>query len=268
MTSLYGSGGIGKSLLAQLLGTAASLGRYWLGIETERCRVLALFCEDDGPELWRRQERINATLGVEMNDLVDFLPDARAGAENVLSHGQGILQTTELFEHLATAIGELKPGLVILDNIAQMFAGNENDRAHVTQFVNHLARLARDGDCAVVLLGHVAKSEGSEFSGSTAWDAAVRSRLLLTYEGQGDDKRLCSASRRPTTRRPTRSSWNGATACCTPSTSSTTHRPASSSAGCATGRPTKSSSTHWTRCAPAAWPPARASRRRRHTRPS
>jgi RecA-family ATPase len=95
-----------------------------------------------------------------------------------------------LFDHLAQAIAELKPGLVILDNIAQLFGGSENDRAHVTQFVNYLARIARDGDCAVVLLGHVAKAEGSEYSGSTAWDAAVRSRLLLAYEGQGDEKRL------------------------------------------------------------------------------
>jgi AAA domain len=190
VTSLYGCGGIGKSLLAQLLGTAVSLGRHWLGIETEKCRVLALFCEDDSAELWRRQERINETLAVGMGELGDFLPDARTGAENVLAHGQGVLQTTELFDHLAQAIAELRPGLVILDNIAQMFAGNENDRAHVTQFVNRLARLARDGDCAVVLLGHVAKAEGSAYSGSTAWDAAVRSRLLLSYEGDGDDRRL------------------------------------------------------------------------------
>ena len=42
----------------------------------------------------------------------------------------------------------------------------------------------------MVLLGHVAKAEGSEYSGSTAWDAAVRSRLLLAHEGQGDEKQL------------------------------------------------------------------------------
>jgi KaiC/GvpD/RAD55 family RecA-like ATPase len=191
VTSIYGTGGIGKSLLAQMLGTAVSLGRHWLGIETERCRVLALFCEDDADELWRRQERINETLGVTMADLAEFLPNARTGDENVLAReSQGVLQTTELFDHLAEAIAEFKPGLVILDNIAQLFAGNENDRAHVTQFVNQLARLARDGDCAVVLLGHVAKAEGSAYSGSTAWDAAVRSRMLLAYEGQGDDQRL------------------------------------------------------------------------------
>ena len=133
VTSLYGQGGIGKSMAAQLLGTAVVTGRYWLGIETERCRVLALFCEDDRNELWRRQERINATLGVTMADLGDFLPDARTGQENVLAHGRDVLQTTELYDQIAAAIAELKPGLVILDNIAQMFAGNENDRAHVTQ---------------------------------------------------------------------------------------------------------------------------------------
>jgi len=190
VTSIYGCGGIGKSMLAQQLGTAAALGRYWLGIETERCRVLALFCEDDQNELWRRQERINTALGTSMADLGDFMPDARTGAENVLAHGQGVLQTTELYDQIAAAVAALKPGLVILDNIAQMFAGGENDRAHVTQFVNHLAKLARDGDCAIVLLGHVAKAEGSTYSGSTAWDAAVRSRLLLAYEGQGDEKQL------------------------------------------------------------------------------
>jgi hypothetical protein len=190
VTSLYGQGGIGKSMAAQLLATAVVTGRYWLGIETVRCRVLALFCEDDEQELWRRQQRINGALGVEMSDLVDFMPDARTGQENVLAVGRDVLQTTELFDHLTAAIAELKPGLVILDNIAQMFAGSENDRGHVTQFVNFLARLARDGDCAVVLLGHVAKVEGSSYSGSTAWDAAVRSRLLLAHEGERDDRRL------------------------------------------------------------------------------
>jgi hypothetical protein len=45
--------------------------------------VLALFCEDDADELWRRQERINETLGVTMADLAEFLPNARTGDENV-----------------------------------------------------------------------------------------------------------------------------------------------------------------------------------------
>jgi hypothetical protein len=57
-----------------------------------------------------------------MSDLGDFMPDARTGQENVLAHGGDVLQTTELYDQIAAAIAELKPGLVILDNIAQMFA--------------------------------------------------------------------------------------------------------------------------------------------------
>ena len=63
-----------------------------------------------------------------MADLGDFLPDARTGKENVLAHGRDVLQTTELYDQIAAAVAELRPGLVILDNIAQMFAGTENDR--------------------------------------------------------------------------------------------------------------------------------------------
>ena len=104
VTSLYGTGGIGKSLLAQLLAAAVAAGRNWLGIRTEQCRVLALFCEDDREELWRRQERINDALGIAMADLRDFLPDARTGRENVLAHGRDVLQTTALYEQIAAAI--------------------------------------------------------------------------------------------------------------------------------------------------------------------
>jgi hypothetical protein len=188
VTSLYGPGGIGKSLLAQLLATCAATGRSWLGSQSEKCVVLALFCEDDDGELWRRQARINYALCLEMRDIGGFLPDARAGKDNTLAWPEHLrLAAAPLFEELRKAVAEYRPGLVILDNIAQMFAGNENDRAQVTAFVNMLAGIAREFDCAVVLLGHVAKGEGSTYSGSTAWDAAVRSRLFLERNEPQDE---------------------------------------------------------------------------------
>ena len=194
-----------------------------------------------------------------MADLGDFLPDARTGEENVLAHGRDVLQTTELYDQIAAAIAELKPGLVILDNIAQMFAGNENDRAHVTQFVNYLARLARDGDCAVVLLGHVAKAEGSEYSGSTAWDAAVRSRLLLAYEGQGDDKRLFL--RKPKANYSENDAleleWRDGMLHAVNQFDDTPGRQARARAARRAGQPSLPRCAR-RRCAPAAWPPARA----------
>lgn len=182
VTSLYGPGGVGKSLIAQQLGTAVAIGRNWLGCETAKGRVLALFCEDPEDELWRRQVRINADLGCGMADLGDFLCEGRTGRPNELVIPvQGIGTATDLLESAAKATAELKISLLILDNIAQMFGCNENDRAAVTSFVNRLSGIAIDTDAAVLLIGHTPKNDinGHGFSGSTAWNAAVRSRLLL-----------------------------------------------------------------------------------------
>ncbi len=68
--------------------------------------------------------------------------------------------------------------LLVLDNAAQVFGGNENDRSQVTQFMNKLSGLAQRMCGAIVLCGHPSKS--AAFSGSTAWEAVARSRLDLT----------------------------------------------------------------------------------------
>ena len=73
-------------------------------------------------------------------------------------------------------------------NFGQHFAnfyGNEILRNHVTPFVNMITRVAKDYDCAIVMVGHIAKIKGSEYSGSTAFDAAVRTRLLLERNEDG-----------------------------------------------------------------------------------
>jgi RecA-family ATPase len=182
VTSLYGPGGVGKSLIAQQLGTAVALGRPWLGIETTQGRVLGLFCEDGEDELWRRQVRINEAVGCGMADLDDFLCEGRTGRANELVIPvQGLSVGTDLLHAVARATAELKVSLLVLDNIAQMFGANENDRAAVTSFVNRLGGIAIETGAAILLIGHTPKNDtsGNGYSGSTAWNAAVRSRLLL-----------------------------------------------------------------------------------------
>jgi RecA-family ATPase len=70
-----------------------------------------------------------------------------------------------------------------------MFAGNEINRTEVTQFVGLCAGLAKRIKGSVLILGHIGKGESArEYSGSTAWNAAVRSRWLLGLpEGADDD---------------------------------------------------------------------------------
>jgi RecA-family ATPase len=75
-----------------------------------------------------------------------------------------------------------KPSFTTLDVLADMFAGDENVRAQVRQFVNLLKRLARKHDCAILLLSHpslTGMNTGSGLSGNTGWHNAGSSRIYF-----------------------------------------------------------------------------------------
>lgn len=187
VTGLFALGGVGKSMLCQQAATAVTNGVPLLGVPTERGPVLALFAEDDDDELRRRQLGIFRTLELDpKQSAAGLYIAARAGQPNALATfgPDNLPRPTPLFRALKAEALKVRPALIVLDNIAQMFTGNENDRAQVTAFCNMLTGLARDVDAAVILVGHTAKADGSQFSGSTAWDAAVRARLFLS---RGDD---------------------------------------------------------------------------------
>jgi len=180
VTSLYGGAGFGKTLLAQQLQTATARGAAFLGLPTAQCRSLAFYCEDDGDELHRRQRSICRLYGTQMAALGAMRWQGRAGMANVLATVEaGLLQPSAFYEFIRRGMRETGARLLILDNIAQLFGGNENVRPEVTQFVNALSAIAIEFGAAVLLLGHPGKATDSAYSGSTAWDAAVRSRWLL-----------------------------------------------------------------------------------------
>lgn len=188
VTALFGRGGHGKSLVAQQMAAAVAAGRRWLGLDTAAGPVLGLFCEDDADELLRRGADLFDALALDpTTDARALHLDARAGKANVLVSfdRNHLARPAPLMKRLRQQCKQLAPVLVILDNAAQLFAGEENARAEVTQFCNQLTAVAREFDCAVLLLGHTAKADSSEYSGSTGWDAAVRSRLLLERRDDG-----------------------------------------------------------------------------------
>ncbi len=199
VTLLAGKGGVGKSLLAQQLGTTIAAARDWLGEVPEAGEVFGLFCEDDHDELWRRQHDICKAHGLPMAGVGQWLHyDARAGKQNALTRlgdsGDAVLATMPLFDWLRRRLRKRKRvKLLILDNVSQMFwagHGAENDKALVTAFCNLLTDMALEFDIGVLLLAHPAKAEGSEYSGSVAWEAAVRSRLFLTRESDAPNSRI------------------------------------------------------------------------------
>jgi hypothetical protein len=188
LVAMFGGGGIGKSLLSQQIATCVGNGVPVFGQSVARGPVLALFGEDDPEELRRRQRAILAHMGRSPDYSAEGLHfDGRAGRDSTLmTFGADRMPLfLPLFEHLRSECARLRPVLVILDNIAQMFGGIENDRHQVTVFANALTGIAREFECCVLLLGHVAKAVGSEYSGSTAWEAAVRTRLWLERREDG-----------------------------------------------------------------------------------
>ena len=197
LTLMVGKGGVGKSLLAQQLATSIAFGKDWIGGVPEAGRVVGLFCEDDHDELWRRQIAICEHFDIPMEEVGNrLILDARAGKHNPITglDPKGGILEAPLFHEIRRVLSETEDvKLLVLDNAAQLFvAGDsaENDRAKVTMFCNKLTGIALEFNVAVLLLAHPAKADGSEWSGSGAWDAAVRSRWILERESEEPNSRI------------------------------------------------------------------------------
>jgi RecA-family ATPase len=196
---LSGMEGVGKSLIAQQMATCAGIGRRFLGLEIAHVPAAYISCEDDIDEMWRRQEAINAILGITMDDLAGRLElvslKGEIGNELGTFDQAGRLSISARYRQILRVCEEAKPGLVFLDNAAHFFAGNENARHDVAAFLGLIEQLSIRIDGAVVLLSHPNKqhsqgnTQGNEYSGSTGWSAHVRNRLFLDYaksSGEGD----------------------------------------------------------------------------------
>jgi RecA-family ATPase/5S rRNA maturation endonuclease (ribonuclease M5) len=187
VTALYGDGGVGKSLLAQQLMISLATGKPWMDVMLTQRKVYALMCEDDSDELWRRQCAINTAYGLAMEDLFDLKLVSRVGNNNLLMtfDGQDAGKLTPFFDTLLIDIVDFGAEVIILDTAADLFAGNENNRSQVRQFVqNACARIARESKGAVLLCAHPSDSgitRGTGTGGSTAWNNTVRSRWYLSH---------------------------------------------------------------------------------------
>jgi RecA-family ATPase len=181
---LHGFGGTGKTLLAQQIGTACTLRCQFLGAIADACPVLGWFGEDDHDELWRRQEAINAALGIpNIGDLEGKLFwRACPGDDLSLFSGTSAadFRIMPLFDMLRAQIVETGARLTILDSATQIAAISENDRGLVTRCIQALNRLCLETGTTVLLIGH--NSRTGDFSGSTAWENRVRARLHMKRE--------------------------------------------------------------------------------------
>ena len=188
-TYLTGPGSAGKSLAGQQAATCVALGLPFLSVETRQATALYLTCEDDADELHRRQEAICEALEVPLRALSGRLHlvslVGELGNELCTFDASGRMETPPAWDRLRATVLSLSVGFIVLDNVAHLFAGNENDRHQVAGFCGLMNALAAEARAAVLFIGHPNKA-GDSFSGSTAWENQVRSRLFLDRP-KGDD---------------------------------------------------------------------------------
>jgi RecA-family ATPase len=190
----YGDGGTGKTLLAQQLMTSCATGRPWIGLAVERCRSVAVFCEDDEAELHRRQDRINAAYGVDFENLGDIAWASGVGQDNTLMRFQADGRPIRLprIDEIRDFAKGRDARLVIVDTAADSFGGNENDRAQVRSFMGAMNALAMELCGAVLVNAHPSRTglsaTGDLDGGSTAWSNTARSRWSLARpKAEGDE---------------------------------------------------------------------------------
>lgn len=181
-TLLTGAGAAGKSLVSQLMSTCIGAGVPFLGVGVVQCPALYITCEDDPDELHRRQEAICAGLGISLASTRGrlFLRSfyGEEGNELCTFDAERKLVPSKRFHEIVQTAIALGIRFIVLDNTSHMFTGNENARSEVAAFVNLCNRMARDIGGSVIVVGFPNKA-GDSYSGSTAWENQVRSRLFL-----------------------------------------------------------------------------------------
>jgi hypothetical protein len=176
-----GRGGIGKTLIAQQVGSALALGRSYIDEIAKPHTVLMWACEDDRDELWRRQVAIATYFDVPLEAFKDrLIIEPRRGLDNtLLAPVHGAPKFTKLMDELVAQVNDYRAEVVIVDNTGQTFGANENERHPVTMFMNALAGLGCGRRIAPIALAHPARAAGSEFAGNAAWENAARMRWFM-----------------------------------------------------------------------------------------
>jgi DNA polymerase len=195
-----GEGGQGKSSLVEQLCVAHVLAREWLGCHPRQGPAIYIEAEDAECVLHWRLKAIAAHYSVSLTNIADGgllmfpLTDEENAVLATAPDKTGIVRPTPLYDWLYELAGDIKPVMIGIASSANVFAGNENVRTEVQQFIRLLRRIACVARGAVLLVtqpsltGIENKSVSHEgLAGTTQWHNAVRARAVMkTVKPEGD----------------------------------------------------------------------------------
>ena len=188
---LYGDGGTGKTLLALLIAVAVAAGIPLFGHVTKQMPALIVLAEDDFGATKTRLEGICKILGLNLADLpitVWCLPGADASIAHVNDDGTWTPGPflKSLCDQVASSDG---PIFLVFDTVSDVATLDESKRLAVNTLCKKVfGGFCREFGATVLVNAHPSKTsmqDGTGYSGSTAWNNAVRSRLTLE---RGEEK--------------------------------------------------------------------------------
>ena len=170
VTLLHGDGGLGKSLLAQLIARSVAGGSAVLERGTLKGRVVIIDGENPESEIARRLH------GLQFGDVADQLTYIRA-SEPFLAAADAEQVLTDLAKDA---------GLVVLDSQRALWGGDEREAQEVRALYKMLSRVAETTGAAILVLHHDRRT--GDYSGSSDLNAAADARLHLTRNKDHDDR--------------------------------------------------------------------------------
>lgn len=196
VSMLAAHGGTGKSTIALMLCVATSLGRPLFGVDTVQCSTLFVSLEDSPSVVRHRLANICQKWDVNPASLDGKLTivDGTDNPELFTADNRAAGVKTRTYFEMNQLVKSGEVGLVVVDNASDAYGGDEIQRRQVRAFIRSLMEVAKPVNCALLLLAHVdkttsraSKSENSEgYSGSTAWNNSVRSRLFMKRDESGN----------------------------------------------------------------------------------
>ena len=142
--------------------------------------------EDDRDEIHRRLAAVARHYDVNFEYLIKggLHLISLAGDDAVLASAtkNGKVQPTLRYQQLREAAGDIKPKMIGIASSANVFAGEENIRPQVQQFIGLLTKIAIVANGSVVLVSHPSLTginTDTGLSGTTAWHNSVRARAYM-----------------------------------------------------------------------------------------
>jgi RecA-family ATPase len=148
---IYGGAGAKKSWLVQHMSMCLSTGTEWLGMHTERARVLLVNAEiSPSAFVVYRLRPMERNFHLQPFSHITWSPDEdsmQLALENELS-ANAFLEMVRPFE----------PNVIILDCLQGVYLGDENDMETAGRWVRNVRRIQHELHCAIIIVHHTNKN--------------------------------------------------------------------------------------------------------------